>query len=128
VPADRMAVPAIDAWSINELLAHLTGWDELATRDLDRLEKGGTPALATFHAEETDAWNVAHLRLRQGLPAPQAVAESDQAWSRLAEALQAASEALFAPDRLAGRYGEITVRHKQQHADEVRRWRRAQGI
>jgi hypothetical protein len=123
-----MTAPIDSDWSAREILAHLTGWDELAARDFTRVARGQMPILAAYRHEDVDAWNEAHVRGRNLFPPAQTLAEFDSAWAEAWASLQALPEAMFAEGQLARAFSDITIQHKSGHAEQIRQWRQAQGV
>ena len=125
LPEDHLAVPFLGEWSTKDILLHLTTWDELVSRDIQRLSRGNPPALAAFRIEQVDDWNDALLRGRRQFPTDQVIAELDEAWAGLRSALEMSPEALLAEGQPVRTFCDLIAQHKQGHAEQVRQWRQA---
>ena len=125
LPYDHLAVPFLGERSTKDILLHLTTWDELVSRDIQRLTRGHPPALAAFRIEEVDDWNDALLRGRRQFPTDQVIAEFGEAWAGLRSALEMSPEALLAEGQPVRTFCDLIAQHKQAHAEQVRQWRQA---
>lgn len=117
---------AFDQWSVKDLIAHVSSWDEIGATDLERASRGHIPALMSFKDEEIDDWNTSLMRGRLGFTLPQVQHELSDRRQRLIEVLKAAPEALVAGP-LTARLTSVLIEHDTGHAREIRAWRDSAG-
>lgn len=115
-----MTAPIGGEWSARDILAHLIGWDDVGTRDFERVARGHMPILAAYRHEDVDEWNAGHVRGRNRFPLAQLIAEMDAAWDALRSALQPLPDALFVEGQMVRSFCDIGIRHKAAHAEELR--------
>jgi len=128
IPEDKMTVPAFGAWSIKDVLCHLTSWEQLAVADLQRVGRGHIPQLATFRPEDVDDWNACLMRGRNLFPLPQVMFELEDARRQLVAALNDLPDSLFAAGQMARMLTDGLVHGEQGHVADIRAWRQKQGV
>jgi len=65
IPVNKMTEPMLGDWSVKDVLAHVSSWDELEVQDLRRLGRGHVPIQAAFREDEGDDWNAFLLKGRR---------------------------------------------------------------
>ena len=114
-------------WTVKELLAHLTGWDDACIATLRALAGGTAPATPASHG--FDSFNAATVLAREALPLQQVIQEWEATRSEFLQVLQDLPEEKAESDfvypwgpkgGLAG-FVEIFVEHELEHAEEIRR-------
>jgi uncharacterized protein (TIGR03083 family) len=113
-------------WGVQELLAHMAGWDAV-TRDALLCHAAGTP-LGTPAKGGIDAYNARSVEARRGLSYEEAVVDWEQTHAGLRRAV-----AELPPDKLAeklvfpwggkgtvARIVAIMAEHEEEHAHELR--------
>jgi hypothetical protein len=128
MPVSKMTEPMLGEWSVKDILAHVSSWDELEVQDLRRLGRGHVPIQAAFREEEGDEWNDFLLKGRRLFSPEQVMAEFEANRQARREVLDGLPDALFASGSLMRRLCEGTVKHDQEHAAQIRAWRRKQGV
>jgi uncharacterized protein (TIGR03083 family) len=112
-------------WTLKELFAHLTGWDEAVTSSLRAHAGGEEPAaLATLGI---DVYNKESVETRDALSYEQTVKECELAREQLKAALhEMPSEKLvepllypWGPTGTVARLITIFVHHDLEHAEEI---------
>ena len=81
------ALQVCPGWTIKHLLAHLIGWDEIATTCLRAYSQGHEPAIAT--ARDIDGYNAQAVATREALSYNHIVKEWELARDQLKAALLA---------------------------------------
>lgn len=113
-------------WTIQQMLAHLTGWDEAVTASLHAHAVGnepGTPAVRGI-----DFYNAQSVATREALRYEQAVAEWELARDQLKAILNELppakfQELLISPWGPTGSVAELITLfadHEKEHAEEIR--------
>ena len=123
-----MAASAFGTWSVKDVLCHLTSWDQFAVLDLQRVRRGHIPQLATFSREDVDDWNLGLMRSRNLFPLPQVMFELENSRRQFVEALNSMPDNLFASGQMVRLLAEGLVGGEKGHAEDIRSWRRQQGI
>jgi hypothetical protein len=127
LPESEMTRPVDGTWSVKDMLAHISSWDELGATDITRASRGHVPALMAFKDDEIDDWNAGLMRGRTMFSLPQALFELDDRRQRLVEVLNSAPEQLI-NGPLAARLVDVLVEHDQMHAREISEWRQGAGV
>ena len=112
-------------WSVQDILAHVTTWEEEALRYLPRIVEGGTPPRYSTTYGGIDAFN-AQMTARQGAtcPCPRCWYRSTTCTAGWSPWCRAAPEAEIASDtRFRRRLRLDTYSHYPKHAEAIRAWR-----
>jgi len=128
IPVNKMTEPMLGDWSVKDVLAHVSSWDELEVQDLRRLGRGHVPIQAAFREDEGDDWNAFLLKGRRLFSLAQVMAEFEANRQARREVLDGLPDAFFAPGSLVRSFCEGTVKHDQEHAAQVSAWRQKQGV
>ncbi|MCX7755547.1 MAG: maleylpyruvate isomerase N-terminal domain-containing protein [Anaerolineales bacterium] len=114
-------------WTIREILAHLSGWDDAVISFVRTILEGGQPGL-TVAAEGVDVYNAATVSTREGLSYDQVYREYVQTRRILLDLLlQVPEEEITRAYVLPwGGYGtledlvRIFAPHEEEHAADIR--------
>ncbi len=127
VSEERVLLPVEDGWSVKDVLAHVTMWEETALPDMSRAVRGEMTALASWDRTFIDDWNRIQFALRRPFPLAQVLAELTEMRRATIELVKSASEERltsgFIPTTCA-----IHARHDRDHAEQIRGWRRNEGV
>ncbi len=126
---DEMQTALPGSWSVKDILAHVTMWDEMELPDMRRAARGRARVLDAlddaYHL--VDRWNDIQFALRKTLPLEQVLGELDEARHEIVQLLASVAEehltSGFMPAACA-----IQARHDRDHADQISDWRQTQGI
>jgi len=123
-----MAPGVTGAWSVRDILGHVTTWEEEALKHLPLILKGGTPARYSVRYGGIDAFNARMTEQKQSLSLPEVRAQLAATHGRLVEFIQSAPEhQLIGDTRFLRRLRLDTYSHYPIHADAIRQWRQRQG-
>jgi len=126
--SDQMATPAIDDWSIKDILTHLTSREELLIPDFHRLARGCAAGLASNPQEAaTDKWNDLLMDVRRHFPLDEVLAEFAETRQAFPKALDEVPDDQFESGHIPGAC-QITALHEWVHARGIREWRKRKGI
>ncbi len=128
IPESKMTEPMLGEWSVKDILAHISSWDELEVQDLRRLGRGHVPMQTAFREEEGDNWNAFLLKGLRLFPMSQVMAELEANRQASREVMDGLPDAFFAPGSLLRTFCEGTVKHYREHAAQVRAWRQKEGV
>ena len=124
---EQMVAPAVEGWSVKDMLTHIASWDELMTLDFRRLARGHQPALMQFSPDRTDSWNDVTMSMRRGPPLDQVLDELATARQEMCDALDALPDSAFAAGFVPLVLG-VCGRHDEEHSELIGQWRKGEGI
>jgi hypothetical protein len=117
------------AWSVRDILAHVTTWEEEALKHLPLILEGGTPPRYSARYGGIDAFNARMTGQKGSLSLPEVRVKLAATHSRLVEFIQKASEhQLIGETRFRRRLRLDTYNHYPIHAEAIRQWRQRQGV
>jgi hypothetical protein len=130
LPDEQMLGPGVcGAWSVRDLIAHVTWWDAEALHHLPAVLEGRTPPRYSVTYGGIDAFNAMKTRERAGLTLDDVRREAAETHARLVGYVAA-----IPPERLAGnsrfthRLRLDTYVHYPIHAADIRAWRATHGM
>ena len=114
-------------WSIRDLIAHLTWWDEEALKHLPLILEGGRPPRYSVTYGGIDAFNALMTEQRQGLSLNEVRDQSEATHRRLVDyLLSVPPEAIAANDRFKRRLRLDCSAHYPIHTPDILIWRERQ--
>ena len=128
--AEQLTEPGVtEGWSVRDILAHVTTWEEEALKYLPLILEGGTPPRYSVTYGGIDAFNAAMTAQKARWSLPEVLARLDDVHRRLVALVQAAPEAELVRDtRFRRRLRLDTYSHYPKHAEAIRTWRSRQTI
>jgi hypothetical protein len=125
----RMMEPGVsDAWSIRDVIAHVTTWEEEALKYLPVILDGGQPPRYSKAYGGIDAFNTLMMRRKQSLSLLDVLRQQQESHSRLLELVERAPEdQLIGDTRFRRRLRQDSYRHYPIHAEAIRKWREQHG-
>lgn len=125
----QLVIPDVTgAWSVRDIIAHVTWWEEEALAHLPLVREGGRPPRYSVKYGGIDAFNALMTRQRAHLSLADVLRQHDEVHERLIAYVSAAPEELFAREtRFRRRLRLDTFAHYPIHARAVREWRRRSG-
>ena len=113
-----------EGWSVQDILAHVTTWEEEALRYLPRILEGGTPPRYSTTYGGIDAFNAQMTARKARLSLPEVLVQLDAVHRRVVALVQSAPEAELASDtRFRRRLRLDTYSHYPKHTEAIRAWR-----
>ncbi len=110
-------------WSVKDILAHVTTWEEEALKYLPLIIKGGRPPRYIKYGG-IDAFNAQMTEQKRGLSLPDILRQLDETHRRLIDYVQSAPEEQFTREtRFRRRLRLDTYSHYPKHAKAIREWR-----
>ncbi len=136
---DDMTEPdVVGAWSITDVLGHVTAWDSLAVEYLERWRRGEAPPPRDW--DSADVYNAREAARRQGWTLARVTDEAADIRRRLRAQLAGITDeewetvmTINDPERLADWVGgalngaDGPGTHAAEHAAAIRAWRAAHG-
>src|SRR5215213_8223378 len=109
-------------WSVRDILAHVTTWEQEALLHLPVILQGGRPPRYSTTYGGIDAFNALTTTQKKQLPLSEVLRELDQVHARLLEYIQAAPDELFATEtRFRRRLRLDAYGHYPKHARAIER-------
>jgi hypothetical protein len=117
------------AWSVRDILAHVTTWEEEALTHLPLILKGGTPPRYSVRYGGLDAFNARMTEQKRSLSLSEVREQLAATHDRLIELIQSVPEHhLISNTRFRRRLRLDTYGHYPIHAEAIRQWRQRQGV
>ena len=115
-------------WSVRDILAHVTTWEEEALKYLPLILEGGKPPRYAATYGGIDAFNARMTEEKRGLSLSQVLAQLDHTHQRVIDLIQRTPEEQFTREtRFRRRLRLDTYSHYPTHADAIRSWRTLRG-
>jgi hypothetical protein len=125
--AQLMEPGVTGAWSVRDILAHVTTWEEEALTHLPLILKNGMPPRYSVRYGGIDAFNARMTEQKRRLSLSEVRGQLAATHGRLVDFIQSAPEGqLIEETRFRHRLRLDTYSHYPLHAEAIRQWR--QGI
>jgi DinB family protein len=112
------------AWSVRDIIAHVTWWEEEALKHLSLILAGGRPPRYSVTYGGIDAFNAWMTEQRKGLPLAEVLRQRDEVHQRLVVFIEAEPiDEAAAETRFRRRLRLDTYGHYPKHAQGIRAWR-----
>lgn len=121
----QMTQPGVTGdWSVKDILAHVTTWEEEALRMLPLILDGQTPPRYADLYGGLNAFNAQMSAQKRDLPLAEVLAQLDATHRRLIEVVQRApDDQITRETRFRRRLRLDTYSHYPEHARAIRAWR-----
>ena len=111
-------------WSVKDVIAHVTCWEEEALKHLPRILADERPPKYSDVYGGIDAFNAKMIDQKRGLSLSEVIAERDDTHRRLVDYLQTIPEDQIATEtRFRRRLRLDTYGHYPKHTEAILRWR-----
>jgi hypothetical protein len=126
----RLLEPGVSGdWSVRDILAHVTTWEEEALKYLPLLLAGGKPPRYSVEYGGIDAFNALMTERKKNLSLSDVRKQQDDTHQRLIAFLQTAPEdQLLIETRFRRRLRLDTYSHYPKHAAAIWKWRERRGL
>lgn len=112
-------------WSVRDIIAHVTWWEEEALQHLPLILEGGRPTRYSVKYGGIDAFNALMTDRRRHLTLHDVLRQHDDVHARLISYVRSAPEELYRTEtRFRRRLKLDTYGHYPIHARAIRAWRR----
>jgi len=110
-------------WSVRDILAHVTTWEEEALKYLPLILESGRPPRYVKYGG-IDAFNARMTEEKRGLSLREVLRQLDDTHGHLIDFVRRTPEAQFTSDtRFRRRLRLDTYSHYPKHAEAIRKWR-----
>jgi len=124
--AELMEPGVTGAWSIRDIIAHVTTWEEEAVKHLPSILEGLRPPRYSVTYGGIDAFNAQMTRRKEGLSVSEVFRQQEEVHQRVIDVVERAPmQQLIGDTRFRRRLRLDTYGHYPKHAQAVRRWRAA---
>jgi hypothetical protein len=125
----ELLIPGVTGqWSVRDIIAHVTWWEEEALQHLPLVRNGGRPTRYSVKYGGINAFNALMTEQRRGLSLSEVLRQHDEVHARLLEYVRGAPEELYAREtRFRRRLRLDTFAHYPIHAKAIREWRQRTG-
>lgn len=114
-------------WSVKDILAHVTTWEEESLEHLPTIAAGGTPPRYSVAHGGIDAFNAKQTEAARRLSLAEVLDQFDTVHRRLVDYIEGAPDELFTREtRFRRRLRIDTYSHYPGHAEAIRAWRAQQ--
>jgi hypothetical protein len=111
-------------WSVKDVIAHVTWWEEEALKHLPLIIKGGRPPRYSRQYGGIDAFNAQMTEQKRGLSLSDVLRQLEETHHRLIAYVHSAPEEQFTREtRFRRRLRLDTYSHYPKHAQVIRAWR-----
>lgn len=111
-------------WSVRDIIAHVTWWEEEALQHLPLIREGGRPPRYSLKYGGIDAFNALMTDRRRHLSLAEVLRQRDDVHARLIAYVRGAPEELYRTEtRFRRRLKLDTYGHYPIHAKAIRAWR-----
>jgi hypothetical protein len=125
-PSELQQPGVTGAWSVRDIIAHVTWWEAEALAHLPHIQRGGTPPRYSVRYGGIDAFNALMTERKRRLPLAEVLRERDRTHGRLVALIERAPDDLITTEtRWRHRLRLDTYGHYPKHAAAIRRWRAA---
>jgi DinB superfamily len=115
-------------WSVRDIIAHVTTWEQEALKHLPLVLKGGRPPRYSVTHGGIDAFNALTTEEKKHLPLSAVLRQQDQMHAQLIEFIEAVSEDHFIGETpFRHRLRLDTYGHYPKHCEPIRKWRERHG-
>jgi Mycothiol maleylpyruvate isomerase N-terminal domain len=112
----------VDDWSVKDILAHVTTWEQEALRHLPQIIAGGTPPRYAAQGG-IDAFNARATQAGRRLSLAEVLRRRDQTHARLVDFIRRQPEGTFGGKTRARRRLRLdTYGHYPEHTAAIRAW------
>ena len=130
LPDSKLTQPGVvDAWSVKDLLAHITTWELEALKYLPVILAGSRPPRYSTQYGGLDAFNALMTERKRELPLAEVRRQLAETHAQLVDYVQTAPEDQFAlPTPFRHRLRLETTSHYNLHARMILDWRDRAGL
>ncbi len=112
-------------WSVRDIIAHVTSWEEEALTHLPLIIAGGKPPRYSVTYGGIDAFNAQTTEQKRNLSLSEVLLQRDDTHRQLIDFIQksAPEDQFIRETRFRRRLRLDTYSHYPQHAEAIRKWR-----
>ena len=116
-------------WSVKDIIAHVTWWEEEALRHLPLIIAGGRPPRYSVTYGGIDAFNAMMAERKRDVSLSDVLTQQDETHRRLIDFIQSVPEDQFTREtRFRRRLRLDTYSHYPIHTKAIREWRQRRSL
>ena len=121
----QLLIPGVTGeWSVRDIIAHVSWWEEEALHHLPLVLQGGRPPRYSVTYGGIDAFNALMTERRRTLSLAEVLRQHDEIHERLTACVRGVTEELHGRETRFRRCLRLdTYAHYPIHAEAIRRWR-----
>jgi hypothetical protein len=125
LPEEKRLEPGvIGDWSVKDIIAHVSVWEEETLKHLPVILTGQKPPRYSVTHGGIDAFNAETMKQRKNLPLAEVLRQSEAIHQRVIALIESAPEAqLDSKTRFRQRLRLDTYGHYKRHTNAIRKWR-----
>jgi len=125
LPSPVLIMPGVTkAWSVKDIVAHVTTWEEEALKHLPGILEGRRPPRYSVVYGGIDAFNALMTAEKADMSLAEVITQQENVHQRVVEAVEHVPDSALAPAaRFRRRLRLDTYGHYPKHAAAIRRWR-----
>jgi hypothetical protein len=125
LPDSDMTEPGVTgAWSIKDIIAHVTSWENESLTHLPLIMAGKKPPRYSLTYGGIDAFNAQVAEQKRGMPLSEVLRQMDDTHRRLIDFVQNVPEDQFLGEtHFRHRLRLDTYSHYLEHAEAIQKWR-----
>jgi uncharacterized protein (TIGR03083 family) len=125
LPETQLTEPGVTGdWSVKDILAHVTTWEDEALKYLPVIDQGRRPLRYSTEYGGIDAFNALMTERKRGLTLAEVLRQLDETHGRLVEYVKGApDEQISGETRFRHRLRVDTYGHYAIHARAIHEWR-----
>jgi hypothetical protein len=126
----RLAEPGVVGdWSVKDIIAHVTWWEEEALRHLPLIIAGGQPPRYSLTYGGIDAFNAIMAERKRLVSLSDVLTQQNDTHQRLIDFIQSVPEDQFTREtRFRRRLRLDTYSHYPIHTEAIREWRQRRSL
>jgi hypothetical protein len=122
--AQLMEPGVTGAWSVRDIVAHVTTWEEEALKHLPSILEGHAAPRYSVTYGGIDAFNAQMTKAKEGLSLSEVFRQHEEIHRRVIDVIERApADQLIRETRFRRRLSLDTYNHYPKHTDAIRRWR-----
>ncbi len=127
--AELLEAGVTEAWSVRDIIAHVTTWEEEALTYLPLILEGGRPPRYSTRYGGIDAFNALMTDRKKDLLLAEVLRQRDEVHRRLVELVQhVPEEQVTSETRFRHRLRMDSYGHYPQHARAIASWRKERSL
>jgi hypothetical protein len=127
--AEMLEPGVTGAWSVRDIVAHVTSWEEEALKHLPVILAGGRPPRYSVTYGGIDAFNELMTEQRKDLSLSEVLRQRDETHRRLVEFVGTVPEEhIVRETRFRRRLRLDTYGHYPKHAEAIRQWQGRRAV
>jgi hypothetical protein len=125
----QMTEPWLGAWSVREIVGHISGWHREMGRAIERMTRGERPVPEGISYDDVDAWNARFAAAVRDTPAADLLLELDRTHQHFLQLAAAVPDDRFQPGKTAWKIVDgNSAHHYREHAEQIRAWRASRRV